>query len=141
MPAVYEGHGLRFMYPENWQLDVQPGESVVTISVQSPSTAFWMITLFEGQAAAGDVAAEALSALRDDYPELDADEARETLAGHPAVGHDISFVSLDLTNTCWTRAFRAPPTTFLVIFQTNDRELPQSELVLRAISKSLTLQP
>src|SRR3990172_3521490 len=105
MPAVYEGHGLRFMYPENWHLDVQPGESVVTISVQSPSTAFWMITLFEGQAAAGDVAAEALSALRDDYPELDADEARETLAGHPAVGHDISFVSLDLTNTCWTRAF------------------------------------
>lgn len=211
MPAVYEAHGLRFLYPENWQLDEQLGDAVLSISVQSPDTAFWMISLYESQPAATDtaedhlsptdlakrqpqsatdlaeapsatdvaprspdratpregqpaatdvpkeqppatdtaethraatdVADEALAALREDYPELDADPARETIAGQPAVGHNISFVSLDFINTCWTRAFRLPNRTVLILSQANDRELPQAQLVLRAISKSLAIQP
>ena len=54
-----------------------------------------------------------------------------------AVGHDIQFFSLDLTNTCWTRSFYSARGTVLVMCQTSDLELEKNEPVLRAICASL----
>jgi len=61
----------------------------------------------------------------------------DNLAGQPAIGHDIRFISLDLTNTCWTRTFYSSEGTVLVLCQANDLELEQHEPVLRAICESL----
>ena len=35
----------------------------------------------------------------------EADDCVDSVAGQPAVGHDVRFFSLDLTNTCWIRSF------------------------------------
>jgi hypothetical protein len=59
------------------------------------------------------------------------------MAGQPAIGHDIRFTSLDLTNTCWTRSFYAGAGTVLVMCQLNDLDLEAYEQVLRAICASL----
>ena len=64
----------------------------------------------------------------------------DTLAGQMAVGHDIQFFSLDLTNTCWTRSIDSAAGVVLVLCQTNDLELEQYEPVLRAICASLTVE-
>src|SRR5262249_13104709 len=104
---------------------------------QSPGTAFLTITLDEEMPSADHMAQTALAALRDVYPELEADDCIDSLAGQPAVGHDIRFFSLDLTNTCWTRSFYCPRGTVLVLCQMNDLELETSEPVLRAICASL----
>ncbi len=81
----------------------------------------------------------ALDALREEYPELEAETAVESLAGQPAVGHDIRFFSFDLTNTCWTRSFYSGRGTVLVMWQANDLELDRLEPVLRAITASLVV--
>ena len=105
--------------------------------LQSPDTAFFLLSLDEDGPDSDQVANTALEALREDYPDLEADECVDSLAGQPAVGHDIRFTSLDLTNTCWTRSFYAEQGTVLVMWQANDLELDTYGPVLRAICASL----
>jgi hypothetical protein len=137
MAARFDDGGIRFQYPENWRLEREENDTGWTISLQSPGTAFMMVCLREDMPTPDQVAEAALDALREDYPELEADDCVDNLAGQPAIGHDIRFISLDLTNTCWTRSFYSAEGTVLVLCQANDLELEEHEPVLRAICKSL----
>jgi hypothetical protein len=83
------------------------------------------------------MAESVLDTLREDYPDLEASDCVDSLAGQPAIGHEIRFFSLDLTNTCWTRCFESPSGTVLVMWQSTDLELERVEPVLRAICTSL----
>jgi hypothetical protein len=136
----FEQSGISFFYPENWRLEREESDTGWTVQVQSPDTAFFLLTLNEDGPSSEEVARTALEALREDYPDLEADECVDSLAGQPAVGYDIRFTSLDLTNTCWTRSFYCADGTVLVLCQLNDLELEQHEPVLRAICASLTLE-
>ena len=82
----------------------------------------------------------ALEALRESYPDLEADESVESVAGQPALGHNIRFFSFDLTNTCWIRSFYTSAGTVLVMWQCTDLELERHEPVLRAICSSLKVE-
>ena len=137
MAARFDDGGIRFQYPENWRLEREENETGWTVSLQSPGTAFMMVCLREDLPTPDQVAEAALDALREEYPELEADDCVDNLAGQPAIGHDIRFISLDLTNTCWTRSFYSAEGTVLVLCQANDLELEEHEPVLRAICKSL----
>lgn len=140
MAAKYERDGICFRYPENWRLEREESESGWTVSVQSPDTALLLVTLDAGMPDAEQVAETALEALRQEYPDLEADACVDSLAGQPAVGHEIRFFSFDLTNTCWTRSFYSARGTVLVLWQVNDLELESNEPVLRAICKSLEIE-
>ena len=137
MAAQFEDGGLRFRYPENWRLEREEDDTGWTVSLQSPGTAFLLITVNAEGPEPAQMADTVLEAMRGDYPDLEADECVDTLAGQPAVGHEIRFTSLDLTNTCWTRSFATARGTVLVLCQTNDLELENSEPVLRAICASM----
>ncbi len=103
MAEQFAENGIRFRYPENWRLEREETESGWTVLLQSPDTAFFLLSLNEDRLSSEEVTRTALDALREDYPDLEADECVDSLAGQPAVGYDIRFTSLDLTNTCWTR--------------------------------------
>jgi hypothetical protein len=83
------------------------------------------------------MAETALAAMRDDYPDLEAEGRVDSLAGRPAIGYDIRFFSFDLTNTCWIRSFYCSRGTVVVMCQVNDLEVEKNEPVLRAICASL----
>jgi hypothetical protein len=137
MAARFDDGGIRFQYPENWRLEREDNDTGWTVSIQSPGTAFMMVCLREDLPTPDQLADAALDALRDDYPDLEADDCVDSIAGQPAIGHEIRFISLDLTNTCWTRTFYTSEGTVLVLCQASDLELEQHEQVLRAICKSL----
>src|SRR5262245_63441268 len=139
MIAEFHDGGISFRYPESWRLEREETDQGWTVSLQSPGTAFMMVCLREDMPSTDCLADAALATLREDYPELEADECVDSVAGQPAVGHDIQFFSLDLTNTCWTRSFYTSRGTMLVLCQTNDLELEKNEPVLRAICASLVL--
>jgi hypothetical protein len=136
----FEADGIRFQYPDNWQLTREEAGTGWTVSVQSPATAFFILTFDEEMPEVGAVAETVLEALRADYPDLEAEPALESLAGQPAIGHDIRFFSLDLTNTCHTRCFYSDAGTILLMWQANDLELDAVEPVLRAICASLRVE-
>ena len=78
-----------------------------------------------------------LDALKAEYEGLESEEAVETIAGQPSLGHNMRFFSLDLTNTCWTRSFQTGRGTVLVMCQTSDIDLESAEPALRAMVASL----
>lgn len=139
MPAVFESGGLRFLYPENWQVEEASTDNGWSVTVQSPQTSFLFISVHPDRPAVQTVLETTLSALREDYPDLEAEEAFEEIAHHRARGHDVQFFSLDLSNSCWIRSFRTPEQTVLILAQANDLELAEAEPVLRAIRASLQL--
>lgn len=137
MPKLFQADGVWFQYPDNWRMTREDADGGWTVSVQSPDTAFLLVTFDENMPEVDQVAETVLEALRADYPELEADDALESLAGQPALGHDIRFFSLDLTNTCCTRVFCSDLGTILVMWQANDLELEHVEPIFKAIRKSL----
>jgi hypothetical protein len=139
MPGTFDDSGFRFLYPENWQLERTTTEDGWSVSVQSPATAFLLLTVDENDPAPEDMLRTALDALKADYPDLEFEDCVDSLAGLPALGHNIRFTSLDLTNTCWTRSFCCEAGTVMVLCQCNDLESDLNEAVLRAICASLTV--
>src|SRR5262245_11957687 len=140
MPERFEHNGIRFQYPENWRLEREESPKRWTVMLQSPDTAFFLLSVDESGLSTEEMTEAVLEALREVYPDLEWDECVDSLAGQPAVGHDIRFTSLDLTNTCWTRSFYCSDGTVLVMCQLNDLELEAHEPVLRAICASLSLE-
>jgi hypothetical protein len=140
MPAEFNEGGIRLQYPENWTFAKEETEEGWTIMIQSPETAFLLLTLREDSPGPELLVETALTALREDYPDLEADSAVDTLAGQPAIGHDIRFFSLDLTNTCWTRSIEAVQGTILLMCQFTDLESEIHQAVLRAMCASLQVE-
>ncbi len=137
MAAEFHEDGIAFRYPENWTLEREEHDSGWTVALQSPDTAFMTVT-YDGDAPdIAHFADSALAALREDYPDLEAEPRVESIAGQPAIGHDVRFFSFDLTNTAWIRSFRSEGGSVLVLCQFNDLEQERSEPVLRAICASM----
>ena len=136
--AIFDDNGIRFEYPHDW--DLERADDGLRASVTAQSTAgpaFAMVTVDESRPDPGAVADEAVGALRDEYPNLDAEPGVETIDGHNAVGHDVAFFSLDATNTCVIRAFRTPRRTVFVLCQWSDLEDNDPESALAALRRSL----
>ena len=137
MPVSFEGHGFRFLYPENWKLEEQASENGGSVTLQSPGTGFMFVTFDRNRPAVEDVLETTLAALRDDYPELETEAVTEKIANRQARGYDVQFFSLDLVNNCWIRAFRTSRQTVLIMCQVTDWEVEETEPVFRAIRASM----
>ena len=109
MTAIYDDRGIRFEYPDDWELEVTDDGPITTAAVQSPSgLAFALVTTDDSCPAPAEIADQALEAMREDYPTLDSAPAMESIGAHHAVGHDIEFLSLDMANSCVIRCFGTP---------------------------------
>ena len=139
MTCLYRNSFLQFQYPEGWEVEETQSSDALTISVQSPGTMFCLLTLFEPDRSSQKVADQALKTMREEYPALESAPVAETMAKLETVGHDISFFSLDLTNTCWIRAFESDRHTTLIFAQTSDIDLELNEQLFRAICASIEL--
>jgi hypothetical protein len=129
--------GLSFSYPDDWRIEREPGDDGWAVTLQSPGTSFALVRLDRQMPTTEEVAATALEALKEDYPDLEAESAIDMLAGEMAIGHDISFFSLDLAVTCWTRSFYGAAGTVLVLCQFDDLDQEISEPALRGICASM----
>ncbi len=140
MVSVFNEQGVRFEYPTNWNLDRQTTDSGWTVTLQSPGSAFLFLVVNEDMPSMEQMLEATLTALREDYTDLEVYDHLETIAGQPAMGHDMHFTSLDLTNTCCTRCFYSPAGTILMMWQANDLDLEEVDLVFQAICASLSLE-
>ena len=139
MPGLYEKQGLRFAYPDNWTVDEddESGQADAAVTVNSPDTAFWSVMYYRGKRDVRELATCVLDALKDEYPEVEVDEATAAIDGGDACGYDLSFSYVDLLNTATIRAFHHTGQTYLVLSQAEDHELPVVEPVFEAMTASL----
>lgn len=138
MPAEYSKMGARFSYPENWTLDTDElnGEGN-SITVYSPGGGFWSLGVHPAGTNAGQLAAEALEAMGEEYEHLESHEISETNAEDILVGYDLNFFYLDMTSTAKIRCVRRSGATYAIFCQAEDREFEQIGEVFRAITASL----
>jgi hypothetical protein len=139
MVNSYSNSSVQFLFPEGWNVDENRTGEGLTVSLQSPYSMFVFVNCYDKPMDAEEVADQALETMQQEYDDLDSEEIRETIANCPAVGHDVNFFSLDLTNTCWIRALTWNKQTVLVFAQTNDLDLERAELAFRGICASLKL--
>jgi hypothetical protein len=138
MMGVYQDHGIRFEYPPDWDVEEDDDGLVTTVAVHAPDgMAFALVRVDETRPAPRSLADEALDAMRDEYPQLDATPALETIGGHKAVGHDVEFFSFDMTNACAIRCFRTPRRTVLVFGQWSELDENGAEAMLKALRGSV----
>lgn len=138
MTGMFDDLGIHFEYPMDWELEVNDDGPRTTVMVQAPSgLAFALITLDSTRPAPAELADEALAAMREEYPGLDAVSALETIDGHRAIGHDIEFVSLDMLNGCAIRCYRSAKRTILIFNQWSDLEDNEAESQFRMLRSSI----
>ena len=138
MSGIYDDHGIRFEYPGDWELEVtDDGPRIDGRGAVARRPGLRPGDGGRGPPGPAELADEALAALNEEYPTLDAFPALETIDGHKAVGHDVEFISLDLTNACAIRCFRTPRRTVFVLAQWSDLEGDEAEASLKAVRRSL----
>lgn len=140
MLQTFERSGVRFEFPAGWVLDFDDAGNGWTVTVQSPDTAFAMLSLRPDADTPSQVADEALDALRAEYQTLDAQTAVDSLAGQPAVGHDIDFITLDTSIVCWTRCVATANGPLLILCQVSEFDRSRHEASLRALGATLRVE-
>ena len=134
---VYAGRGVQFRYPRGWTLQEESSPDQTTITVQSPATSYWTLTLFNDRPEPEYVLESVMAAYQEMYKELDVYESDVLVLGEPAVARELDFVCLDLVSNASMVVFQALNHTVLVIFQGEDRELETTRPALTLITQSL----
>jgi hypothetical protein len=138
MDATYQAHGVRFRYPSEWVLAEQHDEEQFSVTVSSPATAFWTLSLFESCPEPDDVVQTVLDAFHEEYDEMDDYPSSVRIGRRPTVGRDIDFVCVDRLNVAAVRAFRTRKFTAMVLFQLTEAERDDMWPVLERITRSLS---
>lgn len=138
MPSYYDQHGVRFAYPDNWTVEEpEDDEAELQVSVLSPDTAFWSLSIYPGLRDLRELAEQVLEAMKVEYAALEHDPADSVVEGSSVVGYDLSFYCFDLTNSAQIRVFHRQRSTCLVLCQAEDREYENLEAVFGAMTASL----
>src|SRR5271170_7535985 len=107
MDTAYEGYGIRFRYPGTWSLSEQEQDRLTSITVDSPETSSWSVSLFFDHPSPEDVLDSAVEAFREEYDEVDVYPVEAKMAKHASVARDVDFVCFELISSAFLRAFRA----------------------------------
>lgn len=135
--ASYEDHGVSFDYPADWGVTEQRDEGLLTITVASPETSFWVLSIFFDQPAAEDVMDTVLEEFESEYEDVDVYPVDDAVCGQETLARDIEFVCLELLNTARARVFQAGGVTALVLYQGFDDELESTDRLMQAMTASL----
>lgn len=138
MMNVFEGHGVRFEYPSDWEVSQDNDEGNLAITVESGGTAFWMLSILQERPEAHDVIQAALQSLEDEYEDCDVYESSEQICLLPTEGCDVDFTCLEMINRAALRACEGDTSSLFVLYQTSDLESEEMTPHLKAMTKSLT---
>ena len=137
MTETFAAHGVRFQYPPEWEVSEQQNGDELSITVSSPQTSFWTLTLFHDCPDPETIMEAVLAAFREEYAELDIYESHVRVCDLPTVAFDIEFVCLELLNSAWARVFSMDECTALILYQAYDEELAETGELLELITRSL----
>lgn len=136
--AVFDEHGVRFEYPDDWELSHEHHDDDLSVTVESAGTAFWMLSVLQGRPAAEDVISAAVESFKAEYESMDVYESTESICMLPTVATDVDFYELEMVNRASLRACETDDTTLFVLCQMSDTEREEVGPRLKAISDSLT---
>lgn len=138
MIAVYDGPGIEFVYPENWELqNSETAEWPHEVSIHSPDGAFWSATLYPDHMNDKQLIQQALDAMQSEYDELEFEELTRTIGDQDLSGYELRFYCLDFLITCHMLIASVHNRSVLLVYQSDDRDFDKLEPVFTAVTLSL----
>ncbi|MEL7263804.1 MAG: hypothetical protein AAFP69_03185 [Planctomycetota bacterium] len=158
MGAIYEGLGIRFVYPENWTLsytdegDPENEESWtdndISVTFETPDGAFVSINRYAPSPSSGRLLETAAAAIQKEFPDVEREAmpvCKSDLAtlmdcdsvGEQEEGLELNFFVLDLIVSVRLIAIPHRNSTYLVHLQAELNEFEQMEMVFAAILKQI----
>lgn len=135
----YHGPGFRFRHPVDWGVEEGPPEEEFTVTVRprGETTAFWSVTVLRDRPPPQLTLRAILRAFEEEYAELDSYPVEERIAGQEALGRDLEFICLELTNSAFVRVLRTRAFTLVILAQATDTELEECRGAFALMSGSL----
>lgn len=135
----YHGPGFRFRHPADWVVEEGPDgeEFTVTVHPRGETTAFWSVTLLRERPPPQLTLRTIVRAFEEEYSELDSYPVEERIAGQNAIGRDLEFLCLELTNSAFVRVLRTSAFTLVILAQATDSELEECRTPFALMSGSL----
>ncbi len=136
----YEAHGVRFLYPDIWELsEEQDAGGDVTITVLSDGAWFCTLRILADRPAPPDVVSSCIAAFREEYDDLDEYPSAIRLAEMPAVSRELEFSCLELINSASLCSVRGSEFTLLCWWQGTDHELQEVRPILEQMTSSVRI--
>ena len=139
MTAVFEKHGLKFLFPENWKLlDHSDSDSPQVITLETPDgSATWSVHVYPPDADGDEILKETLATLQESYEDLEIAPNKQELGEFSATGVEAFFYCLDFLIRAQLHVVQTREHLLLLWGQAEDREFEKHHLVFQAISTSL----
>ena len=136
MTAEYSQHGIHFLYPENWHLagDDEPGWPQ-TVSVHSPSGAFWSVTRDNGPSE--QLLASMVDAVAAEYEDVERSPFERQLGAWRLRGVEMHFYCLDFLVVAQVLEVESEQERIVLLMQAESREFDELRPIFDAISLSL----
>jgi hypothetical protein len=137
MLANFERIGVRFHYPDNWELDghaLLAGDREVT--VYSPGGAYWTLSIYPREAKPKEILSDIVDAMKAEYENLDFEPLDDPQNGYENHGYEFNFYYLDLTSTAVARVFTGVWANYVIFYQAEDREFAELTDVFAAMTLS-----
>ena len=140
MTATYDRDGIRFQYPENWELDEDPKTGFPrTISLTAADGAFWSACFYMTDQPLKELQHQYVEALEAEYEDLEIDDVEFPLADETILATDFQFYCLDFLVHSRLIVTELGRFHVLISWQAEDRDFDKLEDVFKAITFS-TLQ-
>ncbi len=136
MPAEFNQWGLQFQYPENWSIDTDgPPEGPRSVSVHSPDSAFWSVTV--APVNAPSLAQGIVEAIRQEYETCECEPVEHPIGELRLDGFELNFYCLDFLVTALVLQSQVGGEQLAILCQAESREFERLRQVFDAISVSL----
>jgi hypothetical protein len=136
----FERDGISLRCPQGWTMSTETTRDGWTVTLQSDSTAFVLVTLLTRRTPPAHAAQTVLRALQADYRELESRPCTEIVADREAVGYEVDFFALDLLVRAKVLALACTAGTLCILQQLADSESSLTDQRMQSIIKSLAIR-
>ena len=136
MAAEFNEMGVRFLYPENWEVSTDSsGGWPLSVSVHSPTSAFWSVNIDTRDCQ--QLADDTLEAMRREFDELELEPLERELEDLRMSGYELHFYCLDLLVVSHLLTIPGDDKSMVLLYQAEHRDFLKLSPVFDAISLSL----
>jgi len=136
MTTEFKELGFQFLYPENWTVTKDASQAYPrSVTVQSPSGAFWSVTA--DRSAADELVQRVGAAIADEYEGTEVHEMRRKVGPLEMQGQELNFYCLDLLVTAQVLGWEKDGLALAILMQAENREFEELSRVFDAMTFSL----
>jgi len=137
MPATFDDFGLRFLYPDNWEVQTRDSDETSDgVTLELPRGGFFSVIKYRNAPPLDTVVDKIVVAMRAEYPEVEIEDL-STVDDEDSETLEFRFYYLDLLIVARVIALSVDEQTLVVQIQAESREFDAGEPVFSAMLKSI----